>query len=155
MEALARTQSGAEKLLALAKNGQLNDALKPAAGAALRLVQYAALSQEIDRLFPAPTALGGKPLPAIAELVKMKGDIEKGRMVFENASSACITCHVIGDKGANFGPALSEIGAKLPKEQIFDAIINPNTGVSMGFETTQLVMKMRRRAGDRAERNRR
>ncbi|MEO8354168.1 MAG: dehydrogenase, partial [Chthoniobacteraceae bacterium] len=35
----------------------------------------------------------------------------------------------------------TEIGTKLPKDQIFDAIINPNTGVTMGFETTQLMLK--------------
>ena len=38
----------------------------------------------------------------------------------------------------DFGPALSEIGSKLPKEALYDAIINPNSGVTMGFETTQL-----------------
>ena len=41
----------------------------------------------------------------------------------------------------DFGPALGEIGTKLPKEAIYDAIINPNTGLSMGFETTELETK--------------
>ena len=52
-----------------------------------------------------------------------------------------MTCHRIGGAGVDFGPALSEIGSKLPKEAIYDAIINPNTGISMGFETTQLETK--------------
>jgi putative heme-binding domain-containing protein len=38
----------------------------------------------------------------------------------------------------DFGPGLSAIGAKLPKEAIFEAIINPNNGISMGFETSEL-----------------
>jgi len=67
--------------------------------------------------------------------VKSKGDTAKGRAVFERAESSCTTCHRIGDKGVDFGPALSEIGTKLPKEAIYESIINPNAGVSMGFET--------------------
>ena len=47
----------------------------------------------------------------------------------------------MNDIGVDFAPALSEVGSKLPKEAIFDAIINPNAGISMGFETTQLETK--------------
>lgn len=141
VKALARTQAGAEALVKLAKNSQLPSDLTASAGSALRMVQYASLKTDIDQLFPAPAALGGKPLPPIAELTKLKGDAAKGRAVFERAESSCISCHRIGDKGFGFGPALSEIGTKLPKEAIYENIINPNAGVSMGFETTQLAMK--------------
>ena len=141
VRALARTQAGAEIIVKLAKNQQLPADLAPTAGSALRLVQYAALKTDIDTLFPAPAALGGKPLPAIAELAKMKGDVAKGRAVFERAESSCIICHRIGNLGVDFAPALGEIGTKLPKEQILDSIINPNAGLSMGFETTQLTLK--------------
>ena len=141
VKALARTQAGAEALIKLAKNNQLPPDLAAIAGSALRMVQYASLKTDIDQIFPAPAALGGKPLPPIAELVKLKGDAAKGRAVFERAESSCIICHRIGDKGSDFGPALGEIGTKLPKEAIYENIINPNAGVSMGFETTQLAMK--------------
>ena len=141
IRALARTQAGAEKLIALAKEQKLPADFAPIAGSALRLVEYTSLKRDIDQLFPAPAALGGKQLPPIAELVKMKGDIEKGRAIFERAESSCVMCHRVGGKGVDFGPALSEIGSKLPKEQIFDNILNPNNGLSMGFETTQLALK--------------
>jgi putative heme-binding domain-containing protein len=141
VKALARTQPGAEALIKLARNNQLAADLAATAGSALRLVEYASLKKDIDQLFPAPAALGGKPLPAIAELVKIKGDAAKGRAIFERAESGCITCHRVNDKGVDFAPALSEIGTKLPKEAIYDAIINPNAGVTMGFETTQLSTK--------------
>src|SRR4030095_14962591 len=81
-----------------------------------------------------------QPLPPVAELAKLKGDAEKGKAVFERAESSCVTCHKIGDKGVDFGPSLSEIGGKLPKEALYDAIINPNSGVSMGFETWQFAL---------------
>jgi putative heme-binding domain-containing protein len=141
VRALARTQSGAETVLKLAKNQQLPAELSATAGSALRLVQFAPLKAEIETLFPAPAALGGKALPPIPELAKLKGDVSKGQAVFERAESSCVTCHRVGDKGVDFAPALSEIGTKLPKEQIYDSIINPNAGLSMGFETTQLTLK--------------
>jgi putative heme-binding domain-containing protein len=141
VQALARTQTGAQALLQLQRNGELPADLKSTATTALNLVQYPALKNEIAALFPAPATLGGTPLPAIAELVKMKGDAAKGRAIFERAESSCITCHRVNDKGVDFAPALSEIGSKLPKEAIYDAIINPNAGITMGFETTQLTMK--------------
>jgi putative membrane-bound dehydrogenase-like protein len=141
VQALARTQAGAEAVVKIAKDGKLAEDLKPAAASALRLVQYASLKADIDSLFPAPAAMGGKALPPISELVKLKGDAAKGRTIFERVESSCITCHRVDDKGVDFGPALSEIGGKLPKEAIFDAIINPNAGLSMGFETTQLTFK--------------
>ena len=67
--------------------------------------------------------------------------IAKGKAIAERAESSCVTCHRIGAVGADFGPGLSEISAKLPKEAIYDAIVNPNAGVTMGFETTQLALK--------------
>ena len=141
VQALARTQAGAETLVKLARDAKLDESLKPAATSALRLVQYAALKADIEQLFPMPAALGGKPLPAIAELVKLKGDVAKGKAIAERVESSCVTCHRIGAVGVDFAPALTEIGSKLPKEAIFDAIINPNAGVTMGFETTQISLK--------------
>ena len=103
------------------------------------MVQYPSLKDDIGTFFPAPAALGGQPLPPIADLAKLKGNAAHGKALFERA--ACVTCHRINDKGVDFAPALSEIGSKLPKEAIFDAIINPNASISMGFETTQLQAK--------------
>ncbi|WP_256199437.1 hypothetical protein [Verrucomicrobium spinosum] len=47
----------------------------------------------------------------------------------------------MGNIGADFGPGLTEIGSKLGKEVIYESIINPNAGVSMGFETWQITLK--------------
>jgi putative membrane-bound dehydrogenase-like protein len=141
VQALARSQTGAEKILELARNNQLPADVRGVATTALNLVQYPSLKADIATLFPAPAALGGQPLPPIAELVKLKGDAAHGKALFERAESSCVTCHRINDKGVDFAPALSEIGTKLPKEAIYDSIINPNAAISMGFETTQLQTK--------------
>jgi putative membrane-bound dehydrogenase-like protein len=141
VRALARTQAGAERLVKLAQSGKFSEDLKSTATSALAMVQYASLKDLIAQLFPMPNALGGQPLPPVVELARLKGDAGKGRAVFERAESSCVTCHKIGDKGIDFGPNLSEIGGKLPKEALYDAIINPNAGVSMGFETWEYNLK--------------
>jgi putative heme-binding domain-containing protein len=53
----------------------------------------------------------------------------------------CHTCHGVKKEGIGFGTALSEIGDKLPKEFIYDAIIDPDAGISFGFEGYMLGMK--------------
>jgi putative heme-binding domain-containing protein len=99
------------------------------------------LREEIGLHFPPPGALGGAALPPVAELAKLSGDAARGKGVFERASSSCVACHKIGERGVDFGPALGEIGGKLPKEAIFDAILNPNAGISMGFETAEVKLR--------------
>ncbi len=141
VRALARTQSGAERLIKLASSGQLPAELQSVASSALAQVQYAALKDDLVKYFPTLGALGGKPLPPISELVKLSGDTAKGKDVFERPSSSCVVCHRIGATGADFGPGLSEIGGKLPKEAIFEAILNPNAGISMGFETSEVKLR--------------
>ena len=141
VRAFSRSQTGATALVKLAKDGHLPAELAAAAASTLRLVQYPTLASDIDALFPAPAALGGKALPAIPELAKISGDVAQGRVVFERPESSCITCHRIGKLGVDVAPPLDAIGAKLTKEQLLDSIINPNASLSMGFETTQLALK--------------
>lgn len=141
IQALARTQTGAQVVIELAKNQALAEDLKGTATTALNLVQYPTLKADIATLFLAPAALGGQPLAPVAELIKLKGDLARGKTITERVESSCTTCHRIGDKGVDFAPALTEIGSKLPKEALYESIINPNSGVSMGFETTQVQTK--------------
>jgi putative membrane-bound dehydrogenase-like protein len=139
--ALSRTQAGADSLVKLAKEGKFPEDLKLSAASAFAAVQYPTLAKDIAALFPMPSAQGGKPLPAIAELAKLTGDVEKGRVIFERTESTCVTCHTAAGKGVEVGPGLSEIGSKLPKEAIFESILNPNSGLSMGFETQLFTLK--------------
>ena len=40
----------------------------------------------------------------------------------------------MGNEGANFGPALSQIGSKLTKDALYVAIMHPDAGISFGYE---------------------
>jgi putative heme-binding domain-containing protein len=47
---------------------------------------------------------------------------------------SCASCHVAAGAGIDFGPALSEIGDKLPKAGLYVAILDPSAGISFGYE---------------------
>ena len=53
----------------------------------------------------------------------------------------CATCHTAKGQGIDFGPGLSEIGAKLTKDAIYAAIINPDAGISFGYEGVLFSLK--------------
>ena len=46
-----------------------------------------------------------------------------------------------GGVGINFGPGLSEIGDKLDKKALYQAILEPSAGISMGFEGWEVTLK--------------
>lgn len=141
VKALSLSAGGATALVELAEGNKLPADLRPATATALAMVAYPGISERAVKQFPPPQAAGGKSLPPIAQLVKLKGDAAKGKLIFAKAESTCTLCHRIGDKGADFGPALSEIGSKLGKDVLYQSILEPNAGVSMGFETWSIVMK--------------
>jgi putative membrane-bound dehydrogenase-like protein len=80
----------------------------------------------------------GKPLPSIIDLLKMKGDKEKGKLVYKEQ---CALCHQVSGEGTDFGPNLSQIGSKLTKESIFTSIIHPDLGISFGYEGWIITLK--------------
>ena len=90
-----------------------------------------AIREEARKYLGVAKASDGKALPSIVELTKIKADKTKGESVFK---VNCANCHQINGKGVDFGPNLSQIGAKLTKESIFSSIIHPDLGISFGYE---------------------
>ena len=74
----------------------------------------------------------------IAKLSKRKGNPVKGKIAYQKL---CVACHVAEDIGIDYGPALTEIGDKLPKSELYTAIIAPNAGVSFNYEGWTFQMK--------------
>lgn len=68
-------------------------------------------------------------------IMSLKGDIAKGKEVY---TLHCLRCHQLNGEGIDFGPKLSEIGTKLPKEALMDAIEKPSAGVSFGYEAYEI-----------------
>ena len=70
-------------------------------------------------------------LPPVASLVKMKSNATNGQLIFSNT---CSSCHLVNNKGINFGPDLSEIGAKLAKDGLYANLLNPDAGIAFGYD---------------------
>lgn len=146
LRSAAQTQEGAEKILELARNDNLAPDLRFAASAELNQVRWEKIKAEAATLLPVPQGQDSKPLPSVAELSKIKGDAVNGEQVFFRTETACGTCHKVKDRGMDIGPALTEIGTKLGKDALFESILDPNAGISFGFEATQVDLK----SGDEA-----
>jgi putative heme-binding domain-containing protein len=120
-----------DRLLVLVKEKKIPTELQSTAAGVFQTVWRAKLREEASQYLPMPGIKDGKPLAAISTLAYRQGDIAKGHLVFENN---CSQCHTVKGKGTNFGPDLSEIGDKLSKEGIFNAILFPDLGISFGYE---------------------
>ena len=64
----------------------------------------------------------------------MRGNINNGASVFAKQGT-CAKCHQINGAGKNVGPDLSEIGKKLAREAIYEAILYPGASIAHNFET--------------------
>ncbi len=140
VRAVAKTRNGAAQLVKLATTGKLHPTLKDAAGAALHGAQWPDIKQQAAKLFPLPATKNNKPLPPVDQLVKMKGDIAKGKVVF-NTTGTCAKCHIVNKEGKEVGPNLSEIGGKLSRQAFITSILFPNAGISHNFETYVVVLE--------------
>jgi putative heme-binding domain-containing protein len=146
VRSLAKTSEGSASILNLARTNKLADDLKFTAGSELSRVRWPEIKAEAARLLPLPQGQNAQPLPPIADLVKMTGNIANGAKVFSSPTVGCNNCHQVKGQGIDFGPNLSEIGSKLGKDALLEAILDPSAGISFGYEAWQLQLK----SGDEA-----
>lgn len=123
--------SGEERLLSLVENGELSEDLKPTAAVVLFTAYRPNIQEEAAKYLDKPTGIEDKALAPIETLVTKSGDPQLGKTVF---AQTCIACHEVNGTGIDFGPDLSEIGNKLPKEALYTSILHPNAGISFGYE---------------------
>lgn len=146
VRALAQTEEGASALLRMAEQGGLPENLRLLAGSELANARWPAIKSLAARVLPLPAGQNAQPLPPMAELARMKGDPARGAEVYRRETTACINCHQVRGEGREVGPALSEIGSKLPREALIEAVLDPSAGISFGFEAWQVELK----SGDEA-----
>lgn len=140
LRGLVKTQEGAGSVLALAEAKGLPADLMPLAAVELQSVRWAKIKADAARVLPPPPRTASA-LPPVSELARRTGDPVKGAQIFRRAEAACITCHQVNGEGVDFGPKLSEIGSKLGKDALYDAILEPSTGISFGYEAWSFTFK--------------
>lgn len=129
--ALGRGWSGEDMLLEAVREERLPAELVSAAAVVLHNVYRGSVREEAARYIPPPASMSGRALPTIGSLATRQGDAGRGQVVF---GRVCSACHVVRDAGTDFGPNLSEIGSKLSKEALYTAILQPDAGISFGYE---------------------
>src|SRR5262249_57674921 len=50
-------------------------------------------------------------------------------------------CQEMNGEGVDVGPNVSEIGTKLAREAMYEAILDPSAGIAFGYEAWQLDFK--------------
>jgi putative membrane-bound dehydrogenase-like protein len=62
------------------------------------------------------------------------GNSRRGAEVYRgNALAGCPRCHALGGRGSEVGPNLSRIGAVLTREQLVEALLDPNARIAPGY----------------------
>ena len=79
---------------------------------------------------PSATTADGKTLPTAAELARSRGEVDAGRIAFQRT---CAACHTAEGMGADFGPGLTDIGAKLSRSALITSILEPSAGISFNY----------------------
>jgi putative heme-binding domain-containing protein len=65
-----------------------------------------------------------------AEILKLSGDVERGRQLFHEATTVqCRNCHRIRGQGTELGPDLSEIGKKHDRAKLLESILTPSLNI--------------------------
>lgn len=135
---LGGSNEGEDMVVALLKSGRIKGDYKKAAVQGVSYAWRKSIRQEAAGYLDGGQSAGGQKLPAITELLVMNGDASRGVTVFKNN---CSICHQINGEGMDFGPKLSEIGSKLPKEAQYLAILHPDAGISFGYEGWEVKFK--------------
>lgn len=136
--AIGGSGNGEDLILALLKSGDIKNEYKPAAVQGVANTWRKKVRTEAASYLDGIGGSTAKKTPPMNELLAMKGDASRGVTVFKNN---CSICHQVNGEGMDFGPKLSEIGSKLPREGQYLAILHPDAGISFGFEGWEIKFK--------------
>lgn len=136
---MGRTWMGEDFVMKLVKANRIPEAYMPNVLAGLEYGPRRSMLLKIQDMISESKGGNKNKAPfSIDSVLALKGNASHGGEVFRKN---CAICHQVKGEGIDFGPKLTEIGSKLPKDGLLEAIMNPSAGVSFGYETTELQMK--------------
>jgi len=93
------------------------------------------------QLVPVAQVLSAEQRAALLREAKTKGDVARGKNIFNRAAMLCSACHVVRGKGGKLGPDLSTVGSYMTPESLLESLLNPNTDIKQGYETVILTRR--------------
>jgi putative membrane-bound dehydrogenase-like protein len=139
IDALALSGEGGRAILKWQSEGKLPAEFKDQSALALSRSTDVGVRDQAAHALPLPAAQGLENFPKLPELVKLKGDAAKGQQMFMQAG--CIACHRVKGQFIDFGPDLTQIGAKLSQDGLFTAILYPSAAIEHSFVGQQVTTK--------------
>lgn len=136
-QSIGGSWGGEDMILAYLKAGKIEKQFVPSAVEGVSKAWRRNVRTEAYKYLGKTTTTQAK-MPDINVLIGMKGDATKG---LEHFKTYCGICHQVKNEGVDFGPKLTNIGAKLPKEGQYLAILHPDAGISFGYEGWEIKMK--------------
>ncbi len=137
VEALGHSGNGQIDLFNLAARGKVPVDQEFNVAKVLSEAQNPRIREEIHNYLKLPETAGGGKLPPLAELVKRRGNLDHGKIVF-NTTGTCVKCHTIAGVGKEVGPNLSEIGDKATRDFLYESILFPSAAIAHNYETFRL-----------------
>jgi putative membrane-bound dehydrogenase-like protein len=136
---IGKSWSGEERVLEILKAKKVPAELIPYVVASVKGAWRGSVRNEAAIYLPNNgITTASKKAVTMQEINALTGNAEEGKKIF---TSICATCHQVNNSGYDFGPKLSEIGSKLPKESLLESILNPSAGIGFGYEGWELKMK--------------
>ncbi|CAN5575515.1 hypothetical protein BH10BAC2_BH10BAC2_10180 [soil metagenome] len=136
---IGNSWSGEDRVLAILKAKKVPAELIPDLVASVDGAWRGAVRSEAASYLPDDgKSKTTKPAPTMQEIAALKPNAAEGQKIFANI---CSVCHQVDNIGYDFGPKLSEIGSKLPKEALLESILNPSAGIGFGYEGWEIKMK--------------
>ncbi len=133
IKALAQWPEGQKFVLQEVVAGNLENDLRFPAANILLTASDESIRTEAQKHLKLPSSADDRPLPALSNLLRQRGDVARGADVFANVGT-CAKCHKVNGIGNEVGPDLSEVGGKLSAEALYESILNPSAGISHSFE---------------------
>jgi putative membrane-bound dehydrogenase-like protein len=137
-EMLGKSMTGEDRVLELFRDARVPVEYMPAMVDGMKYNVRTGMYKKAGTYLTGSKDAGAKPVPSLAALLPIKGDAQKGHTIFKNV---CAICHQVRGEGNDFGPKLSEIGSKLPREALFKSLTNPSSAISFGYEATRVLLK--------------
>ena len=79
---------------------------------------------------------------AFRDALLQGGDARRGFEVASNHPAAeCTRCHALFGRGADVGPNLTKIGGTLTRQQLLEALVEPNARIAPGFGTVSVTLR--------------
>lgn len=75
----------------------------------------------------------------IANEARLRGDPQRGAIVFYASAASCAKCHVTGEGQSPLGPDLTRLGDTITDVHLVESLLQPSKSIREGYETVQLL----------------